>query len=98
MALRKADRRRDVSESLILIEQPRAFEIPPFDAVEEIIEAGVGECLDFIHRGAEILGQEQDIRVEAFGGPDQPPPDLRRHLVSRVATKSAKAQTGIMAD
>ena len=43
VAFRKRDRRGDMAEFLVLFEQPRALEIPPFQAVEQIVEAGLGE-------------------------------------------------------
>ena len=64
MALREPDRRRDMAEAVILVEQPRALEIPPLDAVEQIVEPGCGERLDLIQRGAEIFGEEQDLGVD----------------------------------
>ena len=97
MALREPDRRRDMAEAVILVEQPRALEIPPFDAVEQIVEPGRGERLDLIQRGPEIFGEEQDLGVDRFGGADQPAPHLGRHLVRGVAAEAAETEPGVMA-
>ena len=42
VAFREADRRRYVAKSFVLLEQPWALEVPPFDAVVEVVETGLG--------------------------------------------------------
>ena len=40
VAFGKGDRRRDLAEFVILFDGPRGVQVPPFGAVEQIVEAG----------------------------------------------------------
>ena len=70
MALREPDRRRDMAEAVILVEQPRALEIPPLDAVEEIIETGAAQGEDRFLRRPEVFGAEHHVRIGGLGVAD----------------------------
>ena len=96
VALRKPDRRRDVAKVFVLFQQPGAFEIPPLHAVEEIIETGAVERKDRFLRRAEVFGAEHHLGIGFLRVADQAAPDFGRHLIGRVATKTAKAQTDVM--
>ncbi len=61
MALGKADRWCDVAEILVLLEQPLAFEIPPFDTVEQIVETGAREGKNSLLRRPQVLGAEHHL-------------------------------------
>src|SRR5205085_5538133 len=78
MALRKADRRRDMAKIFVLFQQPWTFEIPPLDAVEEIIEAGAAEREDRFFRRSEVFGAEHHVGIGGLGIADQAAPDLGR--------------------
>src|SRR5215471_13583865 len=97
MAFGKPDRRGDVAKGLVLLDQPRALEVPPFDAVEEIVEAGIGERENRIFWRPKGFGAEDDVRRGRFGRIDQTMPDLRGHLVGGVAAKPAESETDIVA-
>ena len=80
VAFRKGDRRRDMAVFLVLVEQPRALEIPPFEAVEQIVEAGIGERQHLLLARPEVLGAEHDIRD-------------RRALAASISRRHASAGT-----
>ncbi len=96
VALGKADRRCDVAKRLVLVEQPRAFEVPPFDAVVEIVKTGIGQRQHRFFRGTHGFGAKQRVGVRGLGGVDQGAPGRGRDLVGRVATKSAKAEPQVV--
>src|SRR6185437_44633 len=78
VALGKGDRGRDGAKILVLVEQPKAFEVPPFGAVEQVIEAHAGKPAHLGQTRAERLGREQAIARLAAGGSDEPAPDTGR--------------------
>src|SRR5262249_41970611 len=97
MALGKADRRCYAAKVLVLLEQPRALEIPPFDAVEKIVEPGIGKGQDGLSRRAEVLSAEDHVGRSSFGLADQLAPDFGGHLVGRTAAKAAETERDIVA-
>ena len=97
MAFGKADRRRYVAKSFVLVEQPWALKVPPFDAVEEIVEAGIGERENCPFRRAQSFGTEDYVRRRRFRHIDQTTPDLSGHLVGGVAAEAAEPESDIVA-
>src|SRR5206468_1603944 len=98
MALGEPNRRSDLAELLVLLQEPRALEIPPFDAVEKIIEAGIRERSYLPDLRAQRLGQEQRVGSDRFGGDDQPAPHFRRDLIGGVAAEAAETEPDVMAN
>src|SRR6516162_4783332 len=97
MAFGKADRGRYMAKRFVLLEQPWALEVPPFDAVEEIVEAGIGEREDRALRRSQSFGAEDYVRRGRFGRIDQTTPDRGGHLIGGVAAEPAEPETDIVA-
>src|ERR1700758_1500594 len=97
MAFGKTDRGRYMAIRFVLLEQPWALEVPPFDAVEEIIEAGIGERENRALRRSQSFGAEDYVRRGRFGRFDQTTPDLGGPLVGGVAADPAEPKTDIVA-
>src|SRR6516165_4684230 len=97
MAFGKADRRRYMAKSFVLLEQPRALEVPPFDTVEEIVEAGIGKGQNCPVRRPQSLGAEGYVPRPRFGRIDQTTPDLGRHLVRGIAPEATELERNIVA-
>ena len=97
VALRKGDRRRDVTVQLVLLEQPRRAEVPPLRAVEHVVEARRLERQHLLGRAAQRLGEEAALRVEGLGLLEDRPPDLDRHLIGGIAAKALEAELQVMA-
>ncbi len=90
------DRRRDAAEGVVLRDEPRALEVPPFHAVEEIVEARAIERRHVFGGRAKRLGAEEGLGIDRARRRDDAAPDARRHLVGRIAAEAAEAQRGIM--
>ena len=89
--LGKTDRRRDALVGGMLVKRPALVIIPPFDRVEEIIEAAVPERLDLVEPAAEGFGIEDATIVPVFRAFDEPFPERDRHLVCGVAPETEYA-------
>jgi len=97
MALGKADRRCDVAKSFVLVEQPWALEVPPFDAVEKIVEAGICKRENCPFWRPQSFGTEDYVPGARFGHIDQTMPDLGRYLVGSIAAEPAEPESDIVA-
>src|ERR1700730_4823345 len=86
-----------MAKLLVLLKQPGALEIPPLDAVEEIIEPGAGKGENGLFGGAEILGTKYYLGISPLGVADQTAPDLGGYLVGGIAADPAKPQSHVMA-
>ncbi len=97
VVLGEGDGRRDPAVKRILLEQPGGPEIPPFGAVEQIVEAGTPKRQDLVRGAAEGLGEEPAVRVGGLGRRDQGLPDLGRHLVGGIAAEALEAELQVVA-
>ena len=92
MILGKGDRGRDDAQRLVGLERPWRAQIPPGEAVEEVVEASAGRRGGFVEGAAERLGGEERAAVARLGAADQMTPHVGRHLVGGVAAKAPDAK------
>ena len=75
-----------------VVDQPRAAEVPPLRAVEDIFEARLCRLRGFHRRASERLRQKHNVRMVALRFRDEPPPEGLRHLIRGVAAKTLDAE------
>jgi hypothetical protein len=63
VALGKGDRRRNVAKLFVLIQEPVRSKVPPFGAVEEIIESRGTKLRDLLGRGAQSFREKPRLGV-----------------------------------
>ena len=98
VGFRERDRARDRAKLLVLLEQPALPEVPPFGAVEQVVEARRTQSLHLLQHAAQVLRREYGVGADLATGPDQLPPDHLRYLVGGVAAKPADAEADVMLD
>ncbi len=98
MAFRKADRGGGLAQKIVLLDEPVVVEIPPFRAVEHVIEAGAGCVSGLVRSASEGLSDKTRLWMTPFDCGDQPPPESVGHLVGGVATEPFHAQSQQMFD
>jgi hypothetical protein len=81
-----------------LVQRPLRAEVPPLGRVEEVVEPGGLEPDHVFHRRSQRLREEHGLAVDGLRLADQEAPQLRRHLVRRVAAKALEAQVDGLAD
>ena len=89
VALGERDRRRDLAVEIVLLEQPGRAEVPPFGAVEEVVEARVLEAQHLLRACSPASRRRTGSRARAcLGLLDQRAPDLGRDLVGGIAAEA----------
>lgn len=92
VAFGEADGAGDFADEVVLFEKPAAVEVPPFGAVEDVVEAGAGGFEGLGGGAAEGFGGEAGVGVALPGVVDEALPEGAGDLVGGVAAEAVEAE------
>src|ERR1043166_683347 len=88
MTFGETDRARRAAHQFVLLDEPATVEVPPFGAIEDEVESGLGSVPGLIGGAAEGFGREAGSRMARFHVVNQTLPELARDLICSIAAET----------